>query len=277
MAHQIVIYCDESETKGARYSNFYGGALVRARDLQRVIERIEKKKQQLNLFQEVKWQKVSGPYLQKYIELMDKFFDLINEDKVKIRIMFTHKKFHPQNLEPYHREHEYFILYYQFIKHAFGLRYANDAKKPITLRVFFDNLPNTKEKRERFKDFVYGINRWPEFRKANVCILRDQLAEVDSHNHAVLQCLDVVIGAMQFRLNNKHKDKPTGSKRRGRRTIAKEKLYNHINAKIRDIYPGFNIGITTGKQNDITNLWKHSYRHWLFIPSDASYEEATEM
>jgi len=60
MAHQFVIYCDESVTKGARYSNFYGGALIRAEDLNQVITRIEQKKRELNLFQEIKWQKKHG-------------------------------------------------------------------------------------------------------------------------------------------------------------------------------------------------------------------------
>jgi len=277
MSRQYIIYCDESEIKGAIYSNFYGGALIRAEDIEKVIIRLEEKKQQLNLFKEIKWQRVSGPYLQKYIELMDEFFDLIKGDKVKIRIMFTHKNFQPQNLEPYHRDHEYFILYYQFLKHAFGLRYSNDTNNAITVRIFFDKLPNTKEKREKFKGFVCGISRWPEFRKANIHILRDQIAEVDSHSHVILQCLDVIIGAMQFRLNNKHKEKQPDSNRRGKRTIAKEKLYNYINSRIRDIYPGFNIGITTGKKNDLANIWKHPYKHWLFIPSDASYGDTTEM
>ncbi|MFA7484566.1 MAG: hypothetical protein WCZ89_00890, partial [Phycisphaerae bacterium] len=135
--------------------------------------------------------------------------------------------------------------------------------------------PSNKEKRERFKDFVYGINRWPEFKKAKICIMRDQLAEVSSHHHVILQCLDVIIGAMQFRLNNKHKDKPHGSRRRGNRTIAKEKLYDHINEKIRSIYPHFNIGMTTGIQGDIANRWKHSYRHWVFMPSDVTPSETS--
>ena len=175
MARQLVIYCDESETKGDIYSNFYGGALICAQDTEQIIYRLEEKKKQLNLFQEVKWQKVSGPYLQKYIELMDEFFDLIEADKIKIRIMFTSNNFHPQNLEQYHREHEYFILYYQFLKHGFGLRYSNKANVPITVRIFFDKLPDTKEKREKFKGFVCGISRWPEFRKANIHILRIRL------------------------------------------------------------------------------------------------------
>lgn len=54
MTHQFIIYCDESLSKGDIYSNFYGGALIRAQDLEQIITRLEQKKQQLNLFQEVK-------------------------------------------------------------------------------------------------------------------------------------------------------------------------------------------------------------------------------
>ncbi|MFQ6035990.1 MAG: DUF3800 domain-containing protein [Sedimentisphaerales bacterium] len=272
MTCEYIIYCDESEKSGSRYSNFYGGALVRSQGIQEVINRLERKKHELNLYREVKWQKVTKHYLDKYRSLMDEFFNLIRKDKVKLRIMFTSNVFQPESLQPYHREHEYFILYYQFIKHAFGLRYSNEGNNPINVRIYFDKLPDTIEKRELFKDFVYGINRWPEFKRAQIRILRDQLAEVVSHKHVVLQCLDIVLGAMQFRLNNKHKIKPPGAKRRGKRTIAKEKLYKHINAKIRGIYPRFNVGITTGLQGDIANRWKHSYRHWLFVPTDVIIE-----
>ena len=251
MTYEYIIYCDESEKSGARYSNFYGGALVRLQDIREVIDRIDTKKYKLNLYGEVKWQKVTTPYLKKYCSLMDEFFTLVKADKVKLRVMFTHNDLQPQNLQSYHREHEYFILYYQFIKHAFGLRYSNESDNPVKIRIYFDKLPDTQEKSELFKDFVHGINRWPEFKRAKIQIRRDQLAEVTSHKHVILQCLDVVLGAMQFRLNNKHKTKTAGSKRRGKRTIAKEKLYKHINDKVREIYPGFNIGITTGLQGNI--------------------------
>ena len=272
MTCEYIIYCDESERSGSRYSNFYGGALVRSKDFRDVVDQIEDKKRGLNLHQEVKWQKVTWSYVDKYRSLMDEFFGLVRADKVKVRVMFTHNYFRPQDLESYHREHEYFILYYQFIKHAFGLRYSNEGSNPINVRIYFDNLPDTLEKRELFKSFVYGINHWPQFKKARLRIVRDQLAEVTSHKHVVLQCLDIVLGAIQFRLNSKHKIKPSGAKRRGNRTIAKEKLYKHINARIRQVYPGFNIGISTGLRGDIANRWKHSYRHWLFIPTEAVLE-----
>jgi hypothetical protein len=73
---------------------------------------------------------------------------------------------------------------------------------------------------------------------------------------------------MQFRLNNKHKEKDPSTKRRLKRTIAKEALYKHINKRICDIYPHFNIGKSTAIGNDRKNTWFHSYRHWLFEPKD---------
>ena len=90
------------------------------------------------------------------------------------------------------------------------------------------------------------------------------IVQVESHDHDVLQCLDVVLGAMNFRLNKKNKDKPPGARVRSPKTRAKEKVYKRINERIRDIYPGFNIGITTGHNGDQANRWNHSYRHWNF-------------
>ncbi|MEC5395322.1 hypothetical protein [Bergeyella sp. RCAD1439] len=80
-----------------------------------------------------------------------------------------------------------------------------------------------------------------------------------------MQCLDIVLGSMSFRLNDMHKEKLQGQSRRGKRTIAKEKLYKHINSLIREIRPNFNIGISTGIDGDALNRFSHPYRHWLFI------------
>ncbi|MBE6141086.1 MAG: hypothetical protein E7172_06130 [Firmicutes bacterium] len=69
---------------------------------------------------------------------------------------------------------------------------------------------------------------------------------------------------MNFKLNNMDKEKMPGSKRRGKRTIAKEKLYKNILKNIKEIYPNFNIGMSTSIRNDFANNWKDSYRHWCF-------------
>jgi len=269
MSKEYVIYCDESESEGQYYSNFYGGAVVSAADLPSVVDALTQKKHELNLHKEVKWSKLTDQYLGKYINLVDCFFDLVQQDKIKIRIMFTQNIYSASNLTSYHRRYRYFILYYQFLKHAFGLQYANGAAEIVRFRVYLDWLPiNTKTMVEKFKVYIHNLSNTSEFRKAKILIPEDQIAEVYSHDHVTLQCLDIVLGAMQFKLNNKHKEKPADSFRRSKRTIAKEKLYKHINKRIRLIYPRFNVGCSTSVGDSISNAWHHPYRHWLFRPKN---------
>lgn len=263
---EFVIYTDESEKDGRYFSNFYGGVLVRSTDLHDVIASLEACKQRLNLYGEVKWQKVTRNYLDKYLELMGAFFDFVTADKIKVRIMFTQNRLVPKGLSPDQRRDAYYLLYYQFLKHAFGFPYSNPSRSPIHVRLNLDQLPQNREQNARFKSFILGLNRNPQFRTAKVSFREDQIAEVDSHDHVLLQCLDIVLGAMCFRLNDKHKDKPPRQWRRGQRTIAKEELYKSLVGRIREFYPGFNIGESTGKQGDWSNLWNHPYRHWKLIP-----------
>jgi hypothetical protein len=267
LSQEYIIYCDESIDNGRYFSNFYGGVLVRSSDLNQVQKVLLDRKTELNLLKEAKWSKVTDQYLSKYLGLMETFFALVEVDKVKTRIMFTQNSIVAKSLRSEQLENEYFLLYYQFVKHAFGLQYSNSTNSPIQVRLYFDDLPDTREKVANFKVYIAGLNRFRQFEDANIKIPLDQIAEVNSHDHPVLRCLDVVLGSMQFRLNDKHKEKPEGSRVRGKRTIAKEKLYVYINQRIRKIYPNFNIGISTAR-SDVRNTWLHPYRHWLFKPKE---------
>jgi hypothetical protein len=269
MATELIIYTDESDKGGEYFSNFYGGVLVRSGDLETIIDLLNVRKLQQNLFNEIKWQKVTENYLEKYIAVMDSFFDAIAEGTAKVRIMFTNNQFVPRGLTSEQRQTEYHRLYYQFIKHAFGMQYAShELGRPIRIRLNLDQMPTSSEETAQFKSYVDGLNRNSALTRSGVKFSKQQIAEVNSKDHVLLQCLDIVLGAMAFRLNNKHLAKPTGQRRRGKRTIAKEKLYKHISARIRDIYPNFNIGESTGKQGDWANLWRHPYRHWKLVPKD---------
>jgi hypothetical protein len=267
VAKEYIIYCDESASKGTFYSNFYGGLLVRSRDLERVRSRIRGKKLELNLFDEVKWQKVSHAYVGKYITLVDEVFDLLAEDLIKIRIMFTQNTRVPLGLSRSHVEDQFFILYYMFLKHAFGLQHSNDGDVPIRVRLNLDQLPENKDGARRFKEYLCDLSTNREFERARIRIDRDNVANIVSHDHDLLQVLDVVLGAMQFRLNDWHLEKPPGKKRRSKRTRAKERLYKHINDRIQGIHDRlFNIGTTTSDDGDPVNRWTQPYRHWLFTP-----------
>ncbi|HEY8530257.1 MAG TPA: hypothetical protein VIL22_11310 [Paenibacillaceae bacterium] len=132
--------------------------------------------------------------------------------------------------------------------------------------MYFDELPVNAANKEKFKSFIESLQNTKEFLTANLRIKKENITEVKSDQHVLLQYMDIILGAMYFRLNDLHKVKPEGQRTRGKRTIAKEKLYKHINRRIRAIYPGFNIGISTGTRTP-SDRWNHPYRHWLFIPS----------
>ncbi len=265
---EYIIYTDESEKNGKYYSDFYGGLLVRSSDLEEVTEQVEAKMNELRLLNEVKWVKVSSSYLSKYVELMDCLFDLLESGQVKMRMMFTKNSNVPINLSVEQRRATYHMLYYQFFKHAFGLIYSGQPGQSIDVRINLDQLPANGEQNKQFKSYLLGLNRNKKFRDARISLREDQIAEIESHQHSLLQCLDVVLGAMAFRLNNKHREIPEGRKRRGKKTIAKEELYKHILKRIQRLKPNFNIGISTGKSRGMESLWQDPYRHWLFVPNN---------
>lgn len=270
---EYILYVDESDKEGPLYGNFYGGILVRSSHLKQVTSILEDKKISLGITSEIKWQRVTKQFLDKYIELMDTLFDLLENDLVKLRIMFTHNYTEPVGLTMEQRKNEFLLLYYQFLKHAFGLVHSNETGEMINLRIYFDELPVNGQDASEFKEYIHNLQFNSDFIKAKIKIKKENITEIDSKEHVLLQYMDIVLGAMYFRLNKFHKIIPEGQRKRGNRTIAKENLYKHINDRIRKIYPNFNIGISTGFKGDISNRWKHPYRHWLFESTNSRVSE----
>ncbi len=270
MPRRLTIYCDESADKGPFYSDFYGGALIRTSDRETIEAILAETKASVGLTGEAKWTKI-GPHNEKaYIAFVDAVFDLVASERMKLRIMFTQNINQTQHLD-HDDDNRYFILYYQFIKHAFGLRYCNpEQADDVFVSIHLDDAPDTQASLENFKDFLSSLSVYPVFHRARIKIQRDQISEIRSHEHGILQGVDVVLGAMQFRLNEFHKRKPEGARLRGSRTRAKERVYKHINARIRRMYPNFNIGTSTGHAGGPSDRWRHPYRHWCFIPEGST-------
>lgn len=264
---EYIIWCDESVKKGEYYSNFYGGVLIKSNEYEHVNKTLEKIVNKIGINEEIKWQKVDAVKLPAFIALIDTFFNLVKSNKVKVRIMFRQNAYKAKNLTSVHEINEYFLLYYQFVKHAFGLKYSNKTLTDIHLKIYFDYLPDTISKCQQFKEYIKGLESSKDFIDAAIKIRKEDVTEVDSKKHLIMQMLDVVLGAIQFRLNNKHLQKIPGKRRRGKKTIAKEKLYKHINKRIREIKPGFNIGVSTSSPK-LEERWQQPYRHWNFKPSD---------
>lgn len=275
MAEQFIIFCDESAEKGTFFSHFYGGALVRASDRQMIEEVIAARKAELNIKGEVKWTKITANYQDKYLALVDTFFDLIDAGLVKVRIMFTQNINVMPDLDEERVDNEYFLLYYQFVKHAFGLRYWNvDYPHGLAhVSVYLDDPPQNPGKFHNFKSYMASLSDYPVFSRARVRIAYEDITGVSSHDHGIMQCLDIVLGGMQSRLNEVHTKPAAGEKRRSKRARAKALIYARIKDRIWNIYPRFNVGTSTG-QLDPSDKWNHAYRHWCFVPRSSTVDRS---
>lgn len=262
---RYLIYCDESDDKGEFYSNFYGGALLKLADQDAIEQRLSAAKGKF-VTVEFKWTNIT-PYAEdQYIEFVRELFAIVREGLVKLRVMFKQNIHQTHGIE-YDEENKFFILYYQFLKHAFGLQHCNvDFPGQSFVHVALDDVPVTKEQFANFSAYLSSLSDYPILFNARVCIPRNEIRGVNSRQHVILQAVDVVLGAIQFRLNNTHRAKPVGSNRRAKRTRAKHRVHTEIRTLIQGIYPNFNIGISTGEKTR-TDRWDHPYAHWRFVPT----------
>lgn len=272
MTTRFILYCDESDSKGRFYSHFYGGALLEASKQQALHEELQALKDDLHIFDgEMKWQRITENYSDKYIRFVDLVFDMVERGDLKFRIMFTQNRWVPL-LTDYQIENEYFLLYHQFIKHAFGLRYCTENGEDASAAVLLDKVPHNAEKLDQFRTYLAGLSDYPIWRRAGFSIAYEDIAEVDSKAHNVMQAVDVILGAVQSRLNEKHTKPVPPARRRSKRAKAKAAVYGRVKDRIWAIYPRFNVGISTGTPNGLADRWHHPYRHWLFEPNSA-YED----
>jgi len=246
---EYILYCDESTQKSSLYSDFFGGCIISGKDYPHVTSELNTKKTELHLYGEVKWSKVTENYLSKYIELMALFFSFIKTGKIKMRIMFRDNADEPAETGNIKADAKYLNLYYQFIANAFGLKHLT-GDKPISLRIYIDRLPINSKNRIEFKKRLINMPGTDNFSNSSIIVRRDDVTEVHSHDHVLLQCLDIVLGAMFFHLNDLHLIIPDGMEDRGKRTVAKGRLYNHIIEHINDLFPNFTINENTGGRSE---------------------------
>src|ERR1022692_1254520 len=102
---RYLIFCDESVSKGSRFSNFYGGLIISSHEYNYVKTELDKLLSTLDKDGELKWSKVNAFNLHEYMLITDKFFDFVQEGVIKLRIMFTDNRFRPKILTEYQREH----------------------------------------------------------------------------------------------------------------------------------------------------------------------------
>ena len=268
---EYLLFCDESDRRGRFYSDFYGGVRVPASQLQVVEGALRKRKTELGLTSEIKWEKVGAGVVDRYEQFVHEFFNQVAAGRAWIRVMFTQNAQVAIGLSREQEEERYYHLYYQFLKHGFGLAHMPAHVSPPRIRIYLDEIGDTREQVTKFKGHLLGLADTAHIRSAGGIILQpDAIAEVRSHDHILTQALDTVLGSLTFRLNNKHLEKPPNQYFRGKRTLAKERLQKFILAEIKRVTgkPAFNIGISTGRSARPDAAWSDPYLHWKFVPTD---------
>ncbi len=241
-----IVYSDESDRKGKKHSYFLGGFLLKESQLNYIESYLLNAKGDYT--GEIKWNKINDSRwkMDVYQSFLNAVFDLIEAEYIKCRIFFVPNIY----TQSYHDEElSFFKLYHMFLYHSFGF------EKIISLNL--DRLPYQKQdKVHEFKNFI----------KSRLNLQASQISEIDSSKHVLLQGIDLILGGICAKLNEKLEEKEDSGKR-ARKTIAKEKIYKMINSRIRKLtpteyYQHFNIGITTSKSKE--RIHKDKYRHWMY-------------
>ena len=248
-----IIVCDESTKKGENFSYFYGGAMLLESKYDKISSILNDYKNKLG-FNELKRTKISDKNFKDYISVLDLFFTFVKSGDIKIRIMFSPNN---QLLKISKSQNEtYSKFYHTFIINAFNIFYA---KENIKLRLVFDDLPETKEQCKKFKQcLIKSINHntKPNTNKAKVN--KEAIEEVDSKKHIILQCVDVIVGLVDFALNTTNEEI-----KNSKRALAKYKVWETVLSFIYEINPYFIITETTRPVYSIKG-WKSKYSHFVY-------------
>lgn len=250
---KYILVADESTKKGKYFSYFYGGAILLERDYELFNNVLNNLKSKLNLG-EMKRTKITEKNCGDYILILRMFFTLVKSGDIKVRIMFS-----PNNelMEIPKKENlTYTKFYFAFIFNAFSLFYAN---KNIKLRLIFDDLPETKSQCNTFKNCI--IAKVKSNKRANtnhVYIDKEQIEEVNSEKHPILQCIDVIVGIIDYYLNT-----PKNELKTSNRAKARYEIWKFISSQIESINPNFIITETTQPIYSHKG-WLDRYKHFVY-------------
>lgn len=154
MNPKIIVYCDESAKKGSHFSNFYGASLVLSEHVFLIEKSLSDAIVARGLTCEIKWNNISPSTFERFIEIIDIYFDFVANELVKFRCMFTQNIWIPIGLTSEQHRNAYFLLYYQFIKNGLGLSRYNRQFGERNLQLIFDQFPRNKSQISDFKKNV---------------------------------------------------------------------------------------------------------------------------
>lgn len=273
MSKKLEIYADEAWTQQVplyRYHCFFGGIMASSKTMIDLEENIRQLKKEYDFRREIKWTHVSRRDELFFIKLIEIFRDMMLDPAydLKYRQLFLDRAISYKG-EPSTTLEAQYKVYYQFIKHSFGLQYIDF---PLNLIINLDTHSSHVHK-SRLREFS---DRLPTIlNKENR--LKLSLHFIESRKSLVLQLCDLLMGAAGYYGNNLYNLKQENQKRISQNQSVKKAIgktvydaFRIINSDARG-RKAFNWFETTGLDNDRFNHFNHKLRIWKFEAKESIY------
>lgn len=212
------IYSDESRHRAERFL-LLGALWVDEKNISVTEKRIEKFRNKhgyrnnegiwVDFLGEFKWTKVSDKYLHVYKELVDIFFDMIDENRIRFCTMLV--DIHNPTVQKYNnlKKDGYFKLLYQL--------YFHNCRVPGIYKIYPDKITNPRHKvdletlrvsldKSLIAKFENLLNP-----KAKPESFVENITPIDSKKVQFIQMIDVIIGAIGY-FQNRHFKRPNAKK-----------------------------------------------------------------
>jgi len=212
-----------------------------------------------------------------YRELLDEFFACLETRNVKYRQLFL-DRMHVRISDPLEDEPSdldiQFKIYYQFLKHHFGLKFLPQAEHGFD-RVYIRLDEHSSQKhKERLKSFAEGL---PGIIKRTDLLFH--VSFVESRRHLRLQICDLIMGASGSYGNRMHLKRQPGILRMTSKQKLRRDLAKYIYEKLKSISMAergsgsFNWFYSTGNDGKAENSLLHKIRIWKFEPTRCLIDE----
>lgn len=196
-------FADESDITNARYS-MVGGTATQSASLRYIYTRIFALRKRHGMYAEFKWSKVSNQKFEAYRDLVDLYFELLNDGALAFHgATFDNHKWKHSIYNQGDRDLGLSKNYYQLILHRFIRFYGERASLYVCLdrRWSSTKLPDLHRILNAGATKDYGLSFGPV----------RMLEARDSKKDDMLQLNDVILGAVSSVKNGRHEDPNTRS------------------------------------------------------------------
>lgn len=261
-----IIIADESVKTGKNYCDYFGGCMLRSKDHDLFTRKLSAKKKELGLRHELHWKHIGLDDADRAKDVLRVFFEGVEQGNIRLRIMFRKNTDVPSTpkYSKWNHSKRFFVAYYLFLTVAFGLNAPDAEDANAVLQLYLDELTKNKYRKEFNHYLQAGGPDASNGPKVNIPV--GNITFSRSCDRTLIQCVDLVLGAVQSYLEEKYIPIDRRASDTPKKTAAKSDLCDFIFEQIRRIEPNFVPGESTKWGNDDHFNWHTNFKQWRFVP-----------